>query len=243
MGVNKGKVILILLVAFVSAVMYVITDKEISEAIGIWVGENLGAKKIEVTIAPAAPAIKPVVILKVERPELKPTAKFAFHYKLQGKGGITINAETINWSIASMDQTQVTFESDDHLIWAYSRNPFLPPLAAPENLYNKTARLDYLTSSEVFPLTSNDRKVVKIQDRTTADSKPYDWSCLITGQENLTTMAGEFPVEIITCVATGGKTGTETFKYSKAHGHWIARERSGFDQPNLSVELVSYSAE
>ncbi len=56
----------------------------------------------------------------------------------------------------------------------------------------------------------------------------------------MASMGGEFPVEIVTCVVQGGKTGTETFKYSKLHGHWIYRERSGFGLPRLTVELVSY---
>lgn len=242
-GVNKGKVILILAGVLFCAFMYAATNKDFTDAVGIWINENLGSKKLEVTEGTLEEKAKPPVIIKIERPEPKPSAKFTFHYKLYGRGDLVTNAETVNWKIAAIDETQVTWESDSHTFEAFSRNPFLPPLSAPESLFNKTPRLDYLSPTEIFPLTSSEPKVVRIQDRTVTDSKPYEWSCLITGSEKLNTMAGEFPVEVVTCVASGFKTGTETFKYSKAHGHWIVRERRGFDQPMLSVELVSYSAD
>ncbi len=242
-GVNRVKVAFIVIVIVIVGTIYLVTQKDTSEAIGIWINEKLSHQKIEVSEGPLVEKVKPPLIIKVERPDIKASAKFAFHYKLYGKGDIVMNAETVSWKIASLDQAQIVWEGADHQIEAYSRNPFLPPLSASETLFNKTPRLDYLTSPEIFPLSSSEPKVVKIQDRTVTDSKPYDWSCLVTGEETLNSMAGEFPVQVITCVVSGGKSGIETFKYSKAHGHWIARERSGFDLPKLTVELVSYSAE
>lgn len=241
-GVNVGKVILILIVLIIAGVIFLLTQKDGIQAISLWLGEVLNPDKIKVTIGPAGPAKpKAPVIIKLEKPKLKPSAKFAFHYKLYGKNQDVTNGETVHWQLVSADETQSTWESEDHNIEAYSANPFLPPLSAPVGLFNKTARLDYLSTSEIFPLTSSEPKVVRIQDRSATDSKPYNWSCLITGEETVAVMAGEYPVTVVTCVISGGKEGVETYKYSKLHNHWIYRERSGFAEPRLSVELVSYS--
>lgn len=240
MGFNSGKVIGVTLGLIVAGLIYVFTQKEMIEAVSLWLGEALSQNKIKVTEVQEQEKAKPPLILYVEKPALKPGARFAFHYKLFGKSDLVTNAETVNWKILSLDDQQMTWESDTGWLEAYSRNPFLPPLTATETLYQATGRLDYLTAADVFPLSSSEPKVVRIQDRTLSDSLPYSWSCLITGQERMASMGGEFPVEIVTCVVQGGKTGTETFKYSKLHGHWIYRERSGFGLPRLTVELVSY---
>ncbi len=240
MGFNSGKVIGITLGLIVAGLIYALTQKEMIEAVSLWLGEALSQNKIQVTESKPVEPVQAPLILYIEKPALKPSARFAFHYKLYAKNDLVLYAETVNWKIVSIDEQQVTWESDTNWLEAYSRNPFLPPLTATETLYQTTARRDYLTAADVFPISSSEPKAVRIQDRTVADSRPYTWSCLVTGQETLSSMGGEFPVEVVTCVAREGKIGTETFKYSKRHGHWIYRERSGFDLPRLTVELVSY---
>lgn len=243
MGFNTGKVLLVLTSLIVAGLVYIFTQKDMIDAVAIAVADALKGEKIEVSEVKAQATLRVPKVLQVEKPTPKSSARFAFHYQLWSAHEIVTHAETVNWKVVSLDSQQVTWESDLGWIEAYSRNPFLPPLNATTSRYQPIERRDYLSEPDIFPVSNIEPKVIRVQDRTVSDSRPYEWSCLITGQENLSTMGGEFPVQVITCMVRGGQSGTETFKYSKAHGHWIYRERTGFGQPKLTVELVSYQDE
>lgn len=243
MGFNTGKVLLVLTGLIVAGLIYTLTRKDMIEAVAVSVTEALTQGPVQNSAPGAKETTKAPLILSIDKPKLSAQARFAFHYQLWSTHEQVTTAETVNWKIVSLDEEQVTWESDTGWIEAYRRNPFLPPLKATSSRYQNIERRDYLSDPHVFPVSSSEPRVFRIQDRTVADSRPYNWSCLITGQENLATMGGEFPVFIVTCVARGGQIGTETFKYSKHHGHWIYRERTGFGQPKLTVELVSYQDE
>lgn len=240
MGFNSGKVFLIVLGLVTAGLIYIFTQKEMIDAVSLWISDVLSHNKIEITAAKVETVVKKPEVITLNRPEPKANAQFKFKYRIHGKDDMVLRAVTMTWKILAIDDSQITWESEDHEIESYARNPFLPPLKTTPTPFTGPEQLDYLTTPDIFPLSNTDPKAVQIQDRTWADSQPYQWSCLISSQENLKIEAGEFPVDVVTCLASGGKSGTEIFRYSRTHGHWIQRERNGFGLPKVSVELVGY---
>lgn len=183
----------------------------------------------------------PKIESKLDLPEPRAGSKFTFLYKLESEDGGFVNEILREWKIESVETDKVTFVGRNGQREVYSRNLFLPPREVRKSPLRPFNSIEYRSDPHKgFPLHAEEQANFVISETSDGHELIYNWNCRLVGRETTVISAGTFETMVVVCAATGGRVGTETFKYAPQLHQWVARERSGFGLPFLSAELTAF---
>ena len=146
------------------------------------------------------------------------------------------------WSVVAIEDGNAIWESDSGESQHTEMNPLLPALQWSSPTQGNGKRLLTNVQGSLFPLSVG----AKTTFRSTVSMSlpPYaweaDWSCEITGIEQVEVPAGNFVTFVVSCLRAGSDV--NTFHYAPDLGHWVvSTSQSGQGDTARSRRLVSFT--